>query len=51
MPFEQLADAGADFKSLDAKLRAALTKFTVGEAANKHRDLVDEIQARTDEMK
>ncbi len=43
-----LADCGPRFMSLDSKIRASLTKYVSGEAANKHRELADEIIKATD---
>jgi hypothetical protein len=41
--FTDMGQCERRFIQLDAKLRTALTKFTVGESANRHRELVDEI--------
>jgi hypothetical protein len=41
--FEAMANCERRFIHLDAKLRTALTKYTTGEAANKYRELADEI--------
>ena len=49
--FGALSDPGEDFDSLDAKLRTASTKMTVGDAAQKQRDLVDVILSRIHELK
>ncbi len=41
--FEKMAICERRFVQLDAKLRTALTKYTTGDAANKYRELADEI--------
>ena len=38
--FDELGNAG-DERSLDSKLRTALTKYTTGDSYDKHRCLVD----------
>ncbi len=46
--FASLADCGPRFISLDSNIRASLTKYVSGDAANKHRELADEITKATD---
>ena len=49
--FDALRICEVRFESLDSKLRAALTRFTVGDQANKHRELSNVIIKATEECK
>ena len=46
--FDELGNAG-DERSLESKLRAALTKYTTGDSYDKHRDLVDLLLSKSEE--
>ena len=49
--FEQLAIIAAEFKSLDSKIRAGVSKHLVGAEAEKHKDLVSVLCKRRDELR
>jgi hypothetical protein len=48
--FEELVNVESE-QSLDAKLRAALVKYTSGDFKDKHRDLCDALAAKSHELK
>ena len=49
--FDELGTRDPAFASLDAKLRSAITKHTVGSEALKNADLVSKLQAKREELK
>ena len=49
--FDALSICELRFESLDSKLRTALTRFTVGDQANKHRELSNVIVKATEDCK
>ena len=49
--FDALGTTGDEFSSQDAKLRSALSRHATGATGRKHRELVDVISAKSEELK